>query len=372
MALWKTLLPAGGVALAALTVAALAAPASAASSAARPAGTPGLRPAYSSGQFAAGKRWNGEFADPSLLRVGNTFYAYATVTAGDNLPVAHSTDLVNWYARAAYPPDANPGWWGGYNDALPHPARWANRNVYRNGRYFTSPWAPSVGYVGGHYVAAYSVPVTADNAGRRCISVATSDSPEGEFVDNSTGPLVCSSDPMGSIDPQVYTDSSGAYLIWKNCGVPGSTPTKIWSRRLNASGTGFAPGSVAHFLLQTAQPWEGTVIENPAMIAYAGRYYLFYSGNRFDTTAYATGYAICTGPLGRCRRVQPGPLLTTGCGLAGPGGATPVIGLGGALRLGYAAWDAGRVGYGSGGNRRLHVARLTVDAKGLLHVASRG
>jgi beta-xylosidase len=318
--------------------------------------------------FAAGAPWHGMFSDPSVLKVGNTYWAYATVCCGANLPVTHSRDLNTWYARDAYPPDSNPGWWRGYNDALPHPAKWAVYNIQRNGRWFTAPWAPSVGYVGGHYVLAYSVPVSGN--GRRCISMAASGSPQGQFFDNSSGPIVCSSDPKGSNDPQVYTDSSGAYLIWKNTGVPGSAPTKIWTRKLNASGTGFAAGSAAHFLLQTAQPWEGNVIENPAMIKYANRYYLFYSGNGYDSAAYATGYAICSGVYGPCHRVRSNALLASGAGVAGPGGATPFVGPSGALRLAYAAWDAGRVA--NGNPRRLHIARVTVDAHGLLGVASRG
>ncbi|HKC29447.1 MAG TPA: glycoside hydrolase family 43 protein [Jatrophihabitans sp.] len=318
--------------------------------------------------FAAGKPWHGVFSDPSVLKVGNTYWAYATVCCGANLPVTHSTDLSTWYARSAYPPDSNPGWWSGYNDALPHPAKWAVYNIQRNGRWFTAPWAPSVGYVSGHYVLAYSVPV--NTSGRRCISIAVSGSPQGQFFDNSSRPFVCSSDPQGSNDPQVYTDASGAYLIWKNNGVPGSAPTKIWVRKLNAAGTGWAANSTAHFLLQTAQPWEGNVIENPAMIKYGSRYYLFYSGNRYTTSAYATGYAICAGVYGPCHRVQGAPLLASGGGVAGPGGATPFVGPSGALRLAYAAWDAGRIG--GSYPRRMHIARLTVDGRGQLSVATRG
>jgi beta-xylosidase len=326
------------------------------------------------GMFAAGQVWTGEFADPAILRVGSTYYAYATVTGGDNLPVAHSRDLVTWYARNAYPADANPGWWSGYNDALPHPARWGRYDIVRNGRLFTSPWAPSVAAVGGTYVAAYSVPVNGPNRNRRCISVATSASPIGPFVDRTTSPLVCSSDPNGSNDPQVFTpDSKSAYLLWKNTGVPGSQPTKIWSRRLDAAGTGFARGSSAHLLLATAQAWEGNVIENPAMIRYAGRYYLFYSANSYGTSKYAIGYAICTSPIGSCRRPQRTPLLASGGRVAGPGGPAPIVGPGGALRLGYAAWDTGHVGYADPANeRRLHVALLTVGTLGALRVSTRG
>lgn len=330
--------------------------------------------AASSGMFSAGTRWTGEFADPSILQVGTTYYAYSTVTGGDNLPVAQSRDLSTWTARSAYPAGANPGWWGGYNDALPHPAKWALYNIERNGRRFTSPWAPSVARVGNHYVEAYSVPYVAANPNRRCISLATATSPIGPFVDSSPGPMVCSSDPNGSNDPQILTPGDGkAYLLWKNTGVPGSQPTRLWARQLNAAGTGFASPSSPHELLSTALAWEHNVIENPAMIRYAGHYYLFYSGNGYATADYAIGYAICSSPLGGCRRPSSLALLASGGRVAGPGGPAPVVGPQGGLRLGYAAWDAGHVGYAdSSDHRRLHVALLRVGADGTLSVATRG
>jgi hypothetical protein len=68
--------------------------------------------------------------------------------------------------------------------------------------------------------------------------------------------------------------------------------------------------------------------------------------------------------------------------VAGPGGAVPLVDRDGGLRLGYAAWDTGHVGYPTGtacqatsygcNQRRLHVATLAVDANGRLSVARRG
>ena len=325
--------------------------------------------ATGSGMFRAGALWTGQFGTPSLMKVGNTYWAYATTTGGDNLPAMHSTDLVHWRTRAAYPADANPGWWKGYNDALPHPARWALYYIHRNGRAFTSSWGPSVAYVGGQYVLAYAVSIGAPN--RHCVSLATSRSPAGPFVDNTSAPIVCSPDPGGSIDPQILLPGDGkVYLIWKNAGVKGSVPTRVWARQMNGNALGFAPGSRARLLLATARPWEGNVIENPAMINYRGRYYLFYSGNNFLSTRYATGYAVCAGPLGPCRRPIPGPLLATGGRVAGPGSASPIVGPNGALRLAYAAWDPGHTSPAD--PVKMHVALLTVDTKGLLHVAWRG
>lgn len=324
----------------------------------------------SSDMFRAATVWHGQFGTPSLIKVGDRYWAYATTTGGDNLPTMWSSDLRTWHTRSAYPAGHNPGWFANYNDAFPHPASWADYYIHRNGRAFSSLWGPSVARIGNRYVLAYAVADRTPN--RHCISLATSSAPDGPFVDDSSKPFVCSSDPNGSIDPQILQPGDGAnYLVWKNAGRPGSTPTKVYSRRLTASGLAFAPGTHAHLLLQTARPWEGNVIENPAMIHYGSRYYLFYSGNSYTSSAYATGYAICAGPLGPCHRPSTtGPLLATSAAHVGPGGATPFVGPAGALLLAYDAWHSGR----TRGTQpiTLHIATLAVGRAGLLRVTSRG
>jgi hypothetical protein len=224
------------------------------------------------------------------------------------------------------------------------------------------------------------IPVPSDTQ-RRCISIASSSSPLGGFRDWSSAPIVCSNQPKGSIDPQIFQPGNGnSFLIWKNSGIPGQLATQIWVRRLDSTGLAFQPGTRAHLLLQTAQPWEGNVIEAPAMIHYAGHFYLFYSGNLYLTANYATGYAICSGPLGPCHRPVAGPLIASGGGVAGPGAGTPFVDLHGQLRFAYAAWDAGHVGYPTSSSclqtaegcnqRRMHIAAMSVDANGLLQVTA--
>ena len=328
-------------------------------------------------RFWAGQVYRGEFGAPSMLRVGSTYYAYATNTDGDNLPVMTSTDLATWRAREAWPVADGYSSWRGYNDAMPFPARWAAR--LGNGK--PGVWAPAVAALGGRYVDAYAVQMK-PGSDRHCLTLATSPDPAGPFRDRSTGPLTCSSDPNGSIDPSWLQVHGKVYLIWKNAGVPGRKPTQILARQMTADGLRFAPGSRAHLLLQTARPWEGNVIEAPSAIAYGGRIYLFYSGNRFATSHYAVGYATCQGPLGPCRRGSGRPLLASGGAIAGPGAQAPIVDRSGRLRLAYSAWTAGHVGYptsatcrnsAAGCNqRRLHVATLTVGRGGALAVSRRG
>jgi hypothetical protein len=138
----------------------------------------------------------------------------------------------------------------------------------------------------------------------------------------------------------------------------------------------------AHFLAKVKQSWEGSIIENPAMIRYKKRYYLFYSANSYASTRYAIGYLICKSWKGDCKRPRKKPLLRTGGAIAGPGGPAPFVDRRGRLRLGYHAWNASQVGYadagdpcaavpGSCGQRRLYVARLGVKPNGRLRVVDR-
>jgi beta-xylosidase len=267
-----------------------------------------------------------DFPDPFVLRVGATYFAFSTNSGGANVPVMRSTDLVHW---------ARDG------DALPALPRWASGG-------FT--WAPSVLARGALFVLYY---VVHDPAGhRQCVSRAVSARPEGPYADTSGGPLVCQG-RAGSIDPSPFVDAGGAaFLLWRSEGRPG----RLWSQRLANDGLSLVGPAVP--LLVADQPWEAQVIEGPTMARVAGRYWLLYSGNRWDTAAYAEGWALCRGPQGPCQ-AGPAPVLASQGPLAGPGGGELFTDAAGGLRLAYHAWTAGAVGYPHGA-RSLHLARVTV------------
>jgi beta-xylosidase len=329
------------------------------------------RPApVGSDPFVAGKPYHGDFPDPTVWRVGRRYYAASTTVAALNLPVITSTDLRTWTAAPASDP-AHPAPY----DAMPSPARWTQKRATRTGRAWAASWAPSVAQItirrprATFWAAAYSVP-RAD--GKRCISVARSRSPLGPFVDPSAAPLSCGT--YGAIDPQIFIDRTGVWMLLK---VEGH-PDRIWVRRLNGSASGFAPGSAFYPLLAPKLPWEGVVVENPAMIRFHKKLYLFYSANGFGSTRYATGYATCRKVTGPCKRM--GRLLASGPYFAGPGGAMAFIDTVGHLRLAYHAWQPGNVGYPATdaclnstagcAQRRMYVATLMRKKKGRLAVYS--
>ncbi|MBI3964378.1 MAG: family 43 glycosylhydrolase [Chloroflexi bacterium] len=329
--------------------------------------------AYSGAPWFEPRRpYTQSFPDPSVIRIGSTYYAYATTTGGAYLPVMSSTDLRTWIARPAYNPGPPLNSDPYFNDALPYPARWGvDRPV--PGRLKKVVNAPDAAKVGSTYVVYYAILTQVGNPDRYCISVAISSSPLGPFVDNSTEPVVCDPNPAGSLDPAPFVDDDGTpYLVWKSEGVVGSTPTRIWIRQLNAHGTNFAPGSQKVQLLETTLPWEGNVIENPAMVRHGGRLYLFYSANEWRSTDYAIGYAECASLVGPCIKFGPEPFIASHDNRLGPGGPAPFVDTAGRLQLAFHYWNAPYTDYPAypdcernntcttQGQRRLRVEAITL------------
>jgi beta-xylosidase len=320
-----------------------------------------------------GQVYNGDFPDPWILRVGQRYIAYSTTSYGLNLPTLTSTDLRTWIARPETA-DAPKG------DGLPRVPAWAELRSSQptDGRLrpVTGPWAPSVTRIGRHrFVLAYAVEVAGPGT-RMCVSLATSTSPIGPFVDRSIRPTVCPR--RGAIDPQVYVAPTGRpWLVWK----ADLYPAKLFTAPMNMAATHLRPGRPRRLLAKVSQPWEGSIIENPAMIRFKKRYYLFYSANSYASTRYATSYLICKSWKGDCRKPRQRPLLATGGTIAGPGGPAPFVNTFGRLRLGYHAWTVGKVGYptsdacqnepGGCGQRRLYIAKLRVNDRGRLKIISR-
>lgn len=99
----------------------------------------------------------GDFADPSVIRVGNTYYAAGTSSEwAPHYPLYTSTDLVHWKSL-------------GY--VFPETPDWAS----------SSFWAPELFYRNGLYYVYYTARKKSDNIS--CIGVATSKDPAKGFVD---------------------------------------------------------------------------------------------------------------------------------------------------------------------------------------------
>jgi hypothetical protein len=272
-----------------------------------------------------------DFPDPDVILVGRTYYAYATNSVAGNIQIADSTDLQHWTA---------------VGNALPSLPPWAFKG---------STWAPSVTHIGGSYNLYYAVDTI--GSATECISVATAASPLGPFTDTSATPLECQPSLGGSIDPSVFVDPNGTpYLHWKSGG-PGTS--LIWAQQLDPTGMSFTAGSTATNILSPDQGWEAGTVEAPDMVAVNGRYLLFYSGNDWGSGNYAIGVATCAAPLGPCTDASPTPILSSGDGMAGPGGESVFQDGQGNSWIAFAAWNPGAVGFPN--SRSLYIRSLTMS-----------
>ena len=272
-----------------------------------------------------------DFPDPFVLPVGSLYYAFATNSAAGNIQIVQSVDLTHWTT---------------VGDALPHLAPWAKPGA---------TWAPSVLQRGTTFVLYYSAIYGSSN--EQCISAAVATDPQGPYFDDSQAPIACQLALGGSMDPVPFVDSDGTpYLVWKSQGA-GGQPATLWSQQLAPDGTALVGSSPTPLLVPT-RAWQHGTIEGPAMINSGGQYLLFYSGSDWKTVSYAIGYATCAGPLGPCTDQSAQPLLASQSGFSGPGGPSLFTDSQGNLRMAFAAWLPGEVGFPH--SRPLFLRRITV------------
>lgn len=276
-----------------------------------------------------------DFPDPHVLLVGDTYYAYATHGNASNIRVISSTDLVNWVSQG---------------DALPALPRWS---VLNSG--FT--WAPGVIQIEDSFLMYYTA--RDKESDRQCISVGVSANPTGAFLDHADVPMICQEERGGSIDPYPFRDEDDRlYLLWKNDGNCCGYDIWLWIQELSADGMSLRGEPLR--LLQMDQAWERPLIENPAMVKHEGRYFLFYSGNWWESHEYAISYAVCESTTGPCEKPLSEPWLQYSPPVMGPGGQAFFTDINGNLWMAYHAWTGADVGY-PGGKRTLRIDRISFE-----------
>ena len=293
-----------------------------------------------------------DFPDPHVILVDGTYYGYATNSANQNVPIISSDDLASWERE---------------RDALPALPSWTGLN-------FGTRWAPGVIQVEDTFVlyfvacdATYRPPgfqgqscvLPLDRSDRQCLGVATADSPLGPFRDESNKPFICQRELGGSIDAYPFRDVDGQlYLYWKNDGNCCGLPVGLWVQPLSDDGLELIGEPVE--LIQRDQAWEIPLIENPAMVENDGSYYLFYSGNWWESHLYAVGYALCESPVGPCEKPRDEPIFQFNQGVFGPGGQAFFEDDEGDLVMAYHGWTPPKVGYPEG-QRSLHIDPVTFE-----------
>ena len=282
-----------------------------------------------------------DFADPAIVRVGDTFYAYATNSSGRNVTAARSTDLVHWELLS---------------DVMPALPKWAKLTGGLT-------WAPEVIEIDGTYVLYFTTRDKASN--KQCVGVATSDKPEGKFRSAGDQALVCQAQEGGTIDASPFRDADGAlYLYFKNDGNCCGIPTYLYVQKLSADGLSLE-GDATRLVRNDVQ-WEGGVVEAPTMVLHDGGYFLFFSANNYAGHEYAVGYATCESATGPCEDAPENPILASRLKpppmIIGPGHQT-VLDLDGQTWILYHAWEV--IGESRRGDRRLlYIDKLDwVDGK---------
>lgn len=253
------------------------------------------------------------FADPDTIATGTRYVTYGTTSP---LGVGDCGKSV-WGAKYYVPymvhgsgesislgvcTDEDSG------DAMPAgPGAWAEKS--------RGIWAPSVVKHGGRFILFYAATkkgtsTAANPEGQKCIGKAFADGARGPFVD--AGEFACPPNGRWALDPDAFVDGGQLYVVYRDDNVNSFPQTGI--SVVAADKNGAANWATRRTLLfSTDLSWESVssahnTIENPSMMKIGdGHWYLFFSGNDWNTRRYATGIADCgTSPLpaARCSQTQ--------------------------------------------------------------------
>lgn len=195
--------------------------------------------------------------DPTILRADDgSFYLYATENTR-NVPIYHSTDLVNWnLLGTAFTDETRP--------------KWNAKGMI---------WAPDINKIGDKYVLYYAKSVWGGEweAG---VGVAVADSPQGPFTDCGN---IIDSRKIGiqnCIDPFYIEDGGHRYLFWGSF-------HGIYGAELTADGLSLKPDSKPRKV-------AGSFMEGAYIQRRGGYYYLFGSAGTCCEGAKST-YRVTVG-----------------------------------------------------------------------------
>jgi arabinan endo-1,5-alpha-L-arabinosidase len=212
-----------------------------------------------------GLRGNTFAHDPTVLRVGDTYYRFWT---GEFIPSAKSTNLIDWSNAPTVYGNSYPAWVQDWLGGVPDET-------------FNFPWAPEVSSFGGkvHIYSSFSAKF-GDNVS--CIThLSTSDVEAGNWEDS--GPIICTegNERYNAIDADIGFDSEGRPFL-----AFGSFWDGIFAFELNIDGS--RKGTDLTRLASAAE------IEAPVLFRRCNYYYLFVTfglccpgeGRRIDQLTY--------------------------------------------------------------------------------------
>jgi beta-xylosidase len=232
----------------------------------------------------------GDFADPSVIRVGDQYYAVGTSSEwAPHFPVFKSKDLVSW-KQTGYVFDKAPAWTS------------------------SSFWAPEFFYHNNTYYVYYVAKRKSD--GMSCIGVATSNSPDGKFTDHG----VLFTHGKEAIDPFIINDNGQLYITFKAYGLD-DRPIELMAYKLSNDGLKVIGEPVS--LLKDDQR---QLMEGQSLIKRNDYYYMFYSagGCCGAKCSYHVMVARAKSVLGPYEKYDANPILKGGDEWICPGHGTVV------------------------------------------------
>lgn len=183
----------------------------------------------------------GDFADPSIIRVNNQYYAVGTSSEwAPHFPIYSSKDLLNW-KQTGYVFDKAPAWTSG------------------------SFWAPEYDYHDKTYFIYYTARRKKNNVS--CIGVATSKYPDRGFIDQG----IIIEYGKEAIDAFVYLDGNTRYITFKAYGLD-NRPIEILACKLAKNGL-----KVEREPFSLLKDDQKIGLEGQSILKKDGYYYLFYS-----------------------------------------------------------------------------------------------
>ena len=275
--------------------------------------------------------FGGAFPDPSVLRVGDEYWAVGT---GEGFPILRSDDLVEW-EPAGTVFAARPGW-----------VTTTERDWH--------PWAPSLAATDGGVVLFYVALSGLLGPTTNCVGVATAATPAGPYTDLGPledaggAPVGCGDESRyGTIDPAPFVDDDGqAYLYvstdWSCAAEAGCELSPTLGVIPLSPDLLTAAGPRQPLFTAIANSWEqapwAPVVENPWVVERDGTYHLLYSGGAW-TGEYGMGHATAPSPLGPFTRTE--RILRQQPTARGAGGGMVIEGPGGGDWLAYHARAGG-------------------------------
>jgi len=264
-----------------------------------------------------------------------------------------------WFAHVpSYRAPTPTGPWTWVGDALPTIPGWAADDAIHM-------WAPDV--VAFHGVFAMWGSAFEKATNRMCLYRAVAPTVAGPYTVDPAEPGLCTKAQGGSIDPQQIQDDKGAWwMLFKVDGNEIGAPTSIVTVRLDGAGH---PVGDPTIILTATQPWEGGLIESPAMFKDVKRHtwWLVFSGGNFSgpDTNYAIAATPCSGPAGPCLD-SPGPLVQSNKQGSGPGEEGVFLDRTETIWMAYGPWAPFDVGK----PRPLALVKIGFWSNGLLYVGT--